>query len=104
MGVPSLVQEWADQGLVVFTCQYSAHRAPQCANWYRQQAHPQQRVGILCGGFRGWEAMGLPVQDATMGEMEQRGADTCARQLGRQLVDGCVANVPGGGFSMPKPA
>ena len=29
--VPALVQRWADQSLVVFTCQYSAHRAPQCA-------------------------------------------------------------------------
>merc|ERR1711953_565207 len=60
--VPKLVQKWADQSLVVFTCQYSAHRAPQCANWYRQKANPRQRVAILSGGFRGWQAMGLPVQ------------------------------------------
>merc|ERR1712232_1336680 len=60
--VPKLVQKWADQSLVVFTCQYSAHRAPQCANWYRQKANPGQRVAILSGGFRGWESMGLPAK------------------------------------------
>merc|ERR1712176_422992 len=60
--VPKLVQQWSDQSLVIFTCQYSAHRAPQCANWYRQKANPQQRVAVLTGGFRGWEAVGLPVK------------------------------------------
>eukprot|EP00971_Amphidinium_carterae_P020489 403387-Amphidinium_carterae.1 len=28
-------EQGGDRELVVFTCQYSAHRAPQCANWYR---------------------------------------------------------------------
>merc|ERR1712007_178241 len=44
-------------------CQYSAHHAPQCANWYRERASPKQRVAIMSMGFRGWEGLGLPVQD-----------------------------------------
>lgn len=59
---PELAQRWADEQLVVFHCQYSAHRAPQCANWYRERASPSQRVGILSGGFRAWEGWGLPCQ------------------------------------------
>lgn len=60
--VPQLVQRYASIGLVIFTCQYSAHRAPTCANWYRDQAPGTQRVAILKGGFRHWERVGLPVQ------------------------------------------
>lgn len=60
--VPELAQRWADEQLVVFHCQYSAHRAPQCANWYRERASPSQRVGILSGGFRAWEGWGFPCQ------------------------------------------
>jgi len=83
--VPDLVRQWANQKLVVFTCQYSAHRAPQCANWYRQQARPSQNVGILSGGFRGWESVGLPVQSlASAGDGQA--ADQTALQLGSQLV------------------
>jgi len=59
--VPELVQQLQYESVVVFTCQYSAHRAPRCANWYREQAPPSQRVAVLKGGFRGWEATGLPV-------------------------------------------
>merc|ERR1719329_2050092 len=51
MVVTQLVQQLSSQSLVVFTCQYSAHRAPQCANWYREMAPPHQRVAILVGGF-----------------------------------------------------
>ncbi|CAE8670612.1 unnamed protein product, partial [Polarella glacialis] len=58
--IPDLVREWANHPMVVFTCQYSAHRAPQCANWYRAACSPQQRVAILAGGFRGWESLNLP--------------------------------------------
>merc|ERR1712203_1198681 len=61
--VPDLVRRWANQDLVVFTCQYSAHRAPQCANWYRAGTDAKQRVGVLVGGFRGWEAQGFPVSN-----------------------------------------
>jgi len=98
--VPKLVQEWCDAPFVIFTCQYSAHRAPQCANWYRQQAHPQQRVGILKGGFRGWEAVGLPVQSLATGE-HAKAADEVAKHLGTQFVHGCLEGIPGGGFCMP---
>lgn len=59
--VPGLVQTWRNQPLIIFHCQYSAHRAPTCANWYREQASPNQRVAIMDGGFRGWESSGLPV-------------------------------------------
>merc|ERR1712060_372849 len=65
--VPKLVGEWADEKLIVFTCQYSAHRAPQCANWYREQASPTQRVAILSGGF--------PVQSAASGAADAQAAD-----------------------------
>jgi len=83
--VPDLVRRWKSQSLVVFTCQYSAHRAPQCANWYREQADPRQRVAILSGGFRGWEGSGLPVQDA-MGT-NRAGADAYAIQAGNHFVN-----------------
>jgi rhodanese-related sulfurtransferase len=83
--VPKLVEEWANQSLVIFTCQYSAHRAPQCANWYRQGCKSNQRVGILSGGFRGWEAMGLPVQALASGAQAER-ADEAALKIGTQFV------------------
>eukprot|EP00930_Biecheleria_cincta_P057880 TRINITY_DN43750_c0_g1_i1.p1 TRINITY_DN43750_c0_g1~~TRINITY_DN43750_c0_g1_i1.p1 ORF type:complete len:962 (+),score=158.70 TRINITY_DN43750_c0_g1_i1:75-2960(+) len=103
--VPNLVQRWADQSLVVFTCQYSAHRAPQCANWYRQVASPKQRVGILRGGFRQWEAMGLPVQAVTtLDSQQQAAADQAALRAGAQItVAGApvpVSAAPGGGFTV----
>lgn len=100
--VPRLVQQWQDQELVVFTCQYSAHRAPQCANWYRQKASHGQRVAILSGGFRGWEAQGLPVRSQASGTLAQQ-ADEAAKQLGTRFAtaDGCATHVPGGGFVAP---
>lgn len=84
--VPDLVRQWADQKLVIFTCQYSAHRAPQCANWYRQQASPSQAVGILSGGFRGWESVGLPVKAYGSAHEGGQVADQKALQLGGQFV------------------
>lgn len=83
--VPDLVQKWIGESLVVFTCQYSAHRAPQCANWYREQSNPQQRVGILTGGFRGWQAKGLPVLSAASVE-ESISADDFAMHQGVHFV------------------
>jgi len=98
--VPELVREWADEPLVVFTCQYSAHRAPQCANWYRQQASPSQQVAILSGGFRGWESCKLPVQALSSAAVGQT-ADGEALQLGSQIIkiasihsNGSLAAVP----------
>lgn len=63
---PELVSLWRNQPLIIFHCQYSCHRAPQCANWYKEKTAGSQRVAIMDGGFRGWESTGLPVvQDAT---------------------------------------
>jgi len=83
--VPELCQRWADVPLVIFTCQYSAHRAPQCANWYREQAHPRQQVGILSGGFRGWESVGLPVEMLMKGNKGGE-ADSLAISLGMDFL------------------
>jgi len=90
--VPNLVQEWEGRSLVVFTCQYSRHRAPQCANWYKEQAGMKQRVGVLEGGFRGWEALGLPVQALATGDTAQI-ANDLAMQLGTQFVNGIPTGV-----------
>jgi len=98
--VPKLVERFKNEALVIFTCQYSAHRAPQCANWYREAAPKKQRVGILKGGFRGWEGNHLPVQSLAEGEAAKK-ADEVALKLGTTFVDGCLAGVPGGGFCMP---
>jgi len=84
--VPDLVNRWRGESLVIFTCQYSAHRAPQCANWYREKADPQQRVAVLTGGFRGWEAQGLPVKALATSAMEAQAADKFAREQGAQFV------------------
>lgn len=84
--VPDLVNRWRSETLVIFTCQYSAHRAPQCANWYRAKADPQQRVGILTGGFRGWEAQGLPVKALATNIADAQAADQFAREQGAQFV------------------
>eukprot|EP00439_Symbiodinium_sp_Y106_P001531 s8060_g1.t1 len=53
--VPELVAKFSKEKLVIFHCQYSMHRGPQCANWYREQAPTSQRVAVMEGGFRGWE-------------------------------------------------
>jgi len=84
--VPELVNRWSSEELVIFTCQYSAHRAPQCANWYREQASHSQQVAILSGGFRQWEAMGLPVKQVTCSVADAQAADEKALQLGSQLL------------------
>ena len=52
---------WQEKPIVAFFCQYSAHRAPTVANYYRNAAPPQQKVLVMDGGFRGWEAMELPI-------------------------------------------
>eukprot|EP00435_Cladocopium_sp_Y103_P022699 s2476_g5.t1 len=47
---------------MAFFCQYSAHRAPSVANFYRKSCPSKQRVMVVEGGFRGWEAHHLPIQ------------------------------------------
>jgi len=82
--IPGLLQQYANMPVVVFTCQYSAHRAPQCANWYREQANAGQRVAILSGGFRGWEGNGLPVESSGSGD--KYAADAYALLQGVQFA------------------
>merc|ERR1740123_2693029 len=101
--VPELVMRWKAERIVVFTCQYSAHRAPTCANWYREQADQRQIVAVLSGGFRGWEAANLPVDDSTMGE-SRHDADRLAIELGNIICEAsssadCQQELP---HSMPK--
>jgi len=61
--IPWMREQFADKDLVVFTCQYCAHRGPFCANYYRERTNnTRQRVAIMVGGFRAWEGKGLPVQ------------------------------------------
>jgi rhodanese-related sulfurtransferase len=91
--LPVLVHRFQRESLVVFTCQYSAHRAPQCANWYREQAEPRQRVAILNGGFRAWEGHGLPVES---GGGDSGAADAYALKQGAQfaMMNGTAPNAP----------
>lgn len=104
--VPQLVQQFKTQGLVVFTCQYSAHRAPQAANWYRAQAPPWQRVAILAGGFRAWEGKGLPVQAPAASAQQAQAADEYAKAQGIRFAaqragmgpPAAVAPYPGGHY------
>lgn len=84
--VPELIQRFAQWSCVLFTCQYSRHRAPQCASWYREQADPAQRVGVLSGGFRGWEAHGLPIVQSNATTAEAQAADEIATKHGQHFV------------------
>lgn len=86
--IPGLLQKFQNQPLVVFTCQYSAHRAPQCANWYREQADARQRVAIMSGGFRGWQGNGLPVESlgGDAGAGDKYAADAYALLQGVQFA------------------
>lgn len=91
--VPDLVRRYANESLVIFTCQYSIHRAPQCANWYREKAPAGQRVAILAGGFRGWEAQGFPVAFTAVNAQDATAADDYAMQQGVQFVKQYVPKV-----------
>lgn len=85
--IPGLLQRFQNERLVIFTCQYSAHRAPQCSNWYKDhavQANPNQRVAILSGGFRHWDAIGLPTESMAGGNKYE--ADAYALLQGVQFT------------------
>mmetsp|Transcript_4143 Transcript_4143/g.8867 ORF Transcript_4143/g.8867 Transcript_4143/m.8867 type:complete len:349 (-) Transcript_4143:105-1151(-) len=85
--VPELVEKFSKEKLVIFHCQYSWHRGPQCANWYREQAPTSQRVGVLEGGFRGWERQRLPVvYEQAMDAIGQANADNYALSMGMQVA------------------
>lgn len=84
--VPELIQLCRNQQLVVFMCQYSCHRAPWCANEYRAQTDPTQKVAISLGGFRGWEANQLPVLKNLSTHDDGNGADAYAVGQGLQVT------------------
>ncbi|CAE7646944.1 ACR2.2 [Symbiodinium sp. CCMP2592] len=85
--VPELVAKFSKEKLVIFHCQYSMHRGPQCANWYRQQAPTSQRVAVMEGGFRGWERQRLPVvHEQPMDAQVQAKADVYALSMGRRVA------------------
>lgn len=91
--VPELVEKWKDKPLIVFTCQYSGHHDPQCANWYREKAPPHQRVAIMSIGFRSSEGPGLAVQKNAI-DMRARATDSASKQLGRMFVTNCLTTPP----------
>jgi len=99
--VSHLATRWADHQLVVFTCQYSAHRAPTCANWYKPHAGVQ-RVAILEGGFRGWEAKSLPTAALAKVEAESRKADAYALEAGMDFA--AAASKPEAWMTQPAPS
>jgi len=80
--LPDLLNDWKSERLVIFFCQFCKHRAPYCANLYRQQNDNMQRVGVLEGGFRSWQAQGLPVQDGGGTTSERATADAWALHQG----------------------
>jgi len=86
--VQECARQWKNHSLVIFHCQYSAHRAPQCANEYRDHAPASQRVAIMDGGFRGWESLGLPVQQGTASGGQQHSTNMYALQQGMRFAYG----------------
>jgi len=84
--VPELIKMCRNQPLVVFMCQYSCHRAPWCANEYRSQTDPSQKVAISLGGFRGWEGNQLPVLRNPSTADDGKGADAYAVGQGLQVA------------------
>ncbi|CAK8988952.1 Hypothetical protein (Fragment), partial [Durusdinium trenchii] len=59
--IQKYANQWAQFPLVVLFCQHSADRAPQHAGWFKNYARQGQRVAIMRGGFRGWQAARLPI-------------------------------------------
>jgi len=80
--LPDLVRDWKNERLVIFFCQFCKHRAPYCANLYRQQADSMQRVAVLEGGFRAWQSTGLTVRDGGGTASERATADAWALHQG----------------------
>ena len=71
--------------MVGFFCQYSAHRAPIVANHFRKICPPTQRVVVMEGGFRGWEAQELPVENRSP-QLSQAAYDNLALKMGSELL------------------
>lgn len=87
--LPELVEQHRNTRLVVFFCQFCKHRAPFCANLFRDKTNEAdntlQRVAIMEGGFRAWQKLGLPVQGEG-GATAQALADSIARRQGGMLM------------------
>lgn len=83
------LQQWCakfeGKPMVCFFCQYSLHRAPTVANHFRKNCQPTQRVLVMDGGFRGWEAQKLPVENQSP-ELSQAAYDNLALKMGRDLL------------------
>ena len=54
------------------------------ANFYRKSCQFKQRVMILEGGFRGWEAHDLPIQQIET-KLSQKAADQLALKIGKEV-------------------
>eukprot|EP00435_Cladocopium_sp_Y103_P028419 s1294_g7.t1 len=83
--LPKWCANFKGKPIVGFFCQYSAHRAPTVANLYRKDSHPTQRVVVMEGGFRGWEAQKLPVEKQSP-QLSQAGYDNIALELGSEML------------------
>jgi len=82
--IQTYTEKFRHQPIVAFFCQYSAHRAPTVANFFRKSCPSKQRVIVLEGGFRGWEANDLPVQQMEM-TLSQKACDDLAMKIGRDV-------------------
>ena len=56
----------------------------EVANFYRKSCPTKQRVMILEGGFRGWEAHDLPIQQIET-KLSQKAADQLALKIGQEV-------------------
>lgn len=74
--LPELIKRWKHDRLLVFFCQFCKHRAPFCANLFREQTNAagntMQRVAVMDGGFRAWQRAGLPVRNEAAGSEQAR--------------------------------
>ena len=60
------------------------NQSNKVANFFRKSCPSKQRVIVLEGGFRGWEANGLPVQQMEM-TVSQKACDDLAMKIGRDV-------------------
>ena len=60
------------------------NQSNKVANFYRKSCPSKQRVIILEGGFRGWEAHDLPIQQIET-KLSQKAADQLALKIGKEV-------------------
>ena len=60
------------------------NQSNEVANFYRKSCPTKQRVMILEGGFRGWEAHDLPIQQIET-KLSQKAADQLALKIGKEV-------------------